>query len=356
MTTTRLSLVAGVAGACLGLAGCCTAVCDAETDLKTWIALQYENCCGQDAPAWDSGLEALGDDYNELFALLMVADSACRNSNADLRREILQSFYDKLTTTAAPGLADGTVVRDGARIANLFPALGFDESISVALRSATPTTPLAPDPANATDCVADSLPEARPSDASPLVTRYQFAPGGRVVLGAGAFNRAHTLRHGELAVAQPDDDGVARTVPVSFKLEFSGNGILTTLTLDPACPFNEVVYADAASGELRMGVRLESDSVYMDRLEWLGTLWMVLPFTIAADGSMTVSTGGLVAGPTVFPVTQQTQAVLLNDPDANPPPLPNNREETCADVNGNGIRDGADEMNNLFSAYRDCDD
>lgn len=145
-------------------------------------------------------------------------------------------------------------------------------------------------------------------------------------------------------------------VPSGFKWELSHGGVSTTVTLDPACPYNEVVYTDADHGIVRMGVVVDGESAVVDRLEWLGTVWVTLPFSVNRDGSIDLGTGGWVGSTSLIPLSDIAIAVLAGDGTTPPASLPNSPAEVCADADGNGIRDGADAMNWPFDYYGDdCD-
>ncbi len=343
-------------------------------DMKVWIAQRYELCCQRSPDSWDSCLDDFGDDYDELYRMLIAANIACRNDNRQLMRQIVDEFYRRLFPDSSGfgyGLVDG-VLQGGRETRNVFPVLDIDGEVRVSAVSA-PATVLVRDIGTLSVHGTCYLPAAAgPASAiikarngfDPLVTvngsgpglpetSYSFA-GGLVGVRARGVTQQHSIQKGTLRIVGLVSGPETRYVPSEFKWELDRNGEATTITLDRACPFNEVVFDDVDSGTLQMGVVIDSELEAAVRIESMGTVWISLPFVVNPDGSLLVGTDGWAGSTEVFPLSGISEAALANPPLNDPPPLPDNREEACDDVNQDGIRDGANALINLFE-LSECD-
>lgn len=375
-TKERIRRICGVLGllACSAwMTGCCDEVCDAIGDLKVWIAQNYAICCQGDPDNWSDCLGGVQDDYNAMYNMLIAANAACRNGDDTLMRQILRDFYERLLGDQNAGYqAIEGPLQAGGDIRNTFAAIDIGAMLNVNAATGSAFSSLT----SLNTMIVDSdlyLSEAAGPAASikkaqsgndPLIalgdpqpsylqTTYSFT-GGSLSVQVDGVTQTHSLNKGVLRYAEVPHGQTSRLVPTSFKWELSRNGTATTLTLDKACPYNEVVFLDATHGSIRVGVTIDSEAEAANRLEWLGALWVTLPFEIVPNGSMLIGTGGWEDARVVLPVSDMSEAVLVGNPAGNPPPLPNNREEACADVDGDGVRDGANELINLFT-LGDCD-
>ncbi len=364
----------GLAACTLWMTGCCDEVCNAIDDLKVWIAQNYASCCQDDPGNWSTCLGVMRGDYNEMYRMLVAANIACRNGDEILMRQILRDFYERLLGSqggAGYGMIDGPLL-SGSDIRNTFAAVDLGAMVNISATTGSASNSLVGIDTVYVDTdlylsaaagPAAGIKKAQAGDepllalggpqASYLQTSYSFA-GGSLAVQVGGVSQTHLLRKGVLRYAEIPHGDSFRFVPTNFKWELTRNGEATTFALDKACPYNEVVFFDAGRGSLRMGVTVDSESRAANRLEWLGTIWVTLPFELGADGSMMIDTGGWEDARVLLPVSDTTDSVLAGLPADEPPPLPNNRDEACADVNQDGIRDGANELINLFD-IRDCE-
>ena len=368
----------GLAVSSLLMAGCREEDCSALDDLKVWQGQRYEWCCQRGPSDWGGSLGETQKTYNQMYRLLFSARIAGRGGDDLMKRQMLEEFYHILVGRATHGLGyfaiDGPLL-SGGDIRNVFAVLEPGDELQIRAISGPPMEALSAVPMMMVGSSAYLQAAVGPAmtikknvsgldpsvvmldaGAVSLETTYSFA-GGSVGVRAGAASQTHTITKGVLRIAEIPDGNASRLVPTDFKWDLSRRGVSTTITLDKACPYNEVIYADEDYGVVRMGVIVDGASDLVDRLEWLGTVWISLPFEVNADGSLLITTGGWSGASGVLPVSNVGLSVLSRDALGGGQTLPNNLEEACADGDGNGIRDGADALINIFDILGndDCD-
>ena len=342
--------------------------------MKVWLAQQYAICCQQPSDDWGGCIDDMGDDYNDLYNMLIAADIACRNNNRELMRQILEEFYRRLFGDRGGqgyGLIEGDLLGGGG-IQNVFPVFDIDGEVRisavstpsldsvrrVATLSVHGTSYFAEAAGPASTMIKaqngfDPLVTVNPTDSGLAESSYSF-DGGVVGVRMQGVTQQHAIQKGIFRYVEIVDGPEMRCVPSEFKWELDRNGEATTVTLDKACPFNEVVFESADSGVLQMGVVIDSESEFATRIEAMGTVWITLPFIVNPDGSFLVGSDGWVGATGLFPLSEVSEGALVGPGGGNPPPPPNGRDEACADADGDGVRDGANELINLFD-LSDCD-
>lgn len=374
MKTKRFATVALIATTLVALSGCCDGVCDAYDDLKADIANNYEVCCqtttGDD---WSSCIQDAYARHTQLRDTLLAAETACRNDDNDLMREILEDFYNILRPRLVEAIGP-TGLNRGSPIANTFIIFKPSDQVDLILPTAPSTTTLLSMqtmrvneiryPLSSAGIAIEAETKLSTDGTPPLTVNepqdtyiadiYQFDQSGAVHVLAGSYDRTLTVSKGSLTVVDLSDAQGARLVPTAMKLVLSGDGISATLALDPTCPYNELSLNANGHGWLGVGVDLTSNSQALHRLDMLGTFWMHLPVRQLSNNSLIFDTDGWAVGTSVFPLQPATIAIAtgqshaLND-------LPDGQAEVCVDTNGNSTRDGADAIINNYDQYTDCD-
>ncbi len=361
------------AGICLGLAGCCDDVCDAYGDLKVDIANNYAVCCqtGTDDD-WNECIQDAQERHNELRDTLIAAEAACRNNQNDLAEELLRDFYELLRGRITEAVGP-VALRSGNAIVNTFVILEPTDLIDFAMTAEFSTSSIQKIQPFLVDGVRYSAESAGiaieaatlySDDGNPPVSSiepfteatanlYRFHSSGQISVSTDPYDRTLSVIKGDLTITDYSADGVTRLVPTNFAMILQGDGMTVTLTLDQTSPYNELVLDDTGNGYLGLTVSLNSQSQGLNRLNNLGSFWMILPASQNTQGDLTFNTNGWTIGTDIFPLQPATLAVTTGQT-GELPSLPNGREESCADVDGNGIRDGADELINNYDNLTDC--
>ena len=370
-TRMRCFSITVVAGTSLLLGGCCEEVCDALNDLNAHIAFQYAACCQAGGDTWGTCVTNAASQTNQLRAILVQAETACRNGQRDLARQLLREFYQLLRGQIAVAIGPSQL-RDGS-IRNTYRVLHPDELISIQLAATPIGTTTTSVPTMSVDGVsylsAASGPAVQafimlnPSGAVPVAVAEPEPVGGRVVshfaistgairVDLGLVDETMTIDGGTASFVSIGSDG--RVVPTAFSLDLQNAGMKLGVRLEPSCPHNGLWLDENGEGHFRAAVSFQTSSEALFRLNELGPFWMEVPVSRdAATGVLTFSTGGLVSGTMVFPVQESTMSIVLGQ--VGTLTVPNGQAESCADADNNGIRDGADELININNMHAsDC--
>lgn len=362
-----------IAGTSLLLGGCCDEVCDALDDMNAHIAFQYAACCQAGGDTWGTCVTNAAGQTNQLRAILIQAETACRNGQRDLARQLLREFYQLLRGQITEVIGPGQQVPRGDSIFNTYKAMHPDELIAIDLTGTPTGTTTISVPTMSVGGVsylnAASGPAVQafimlnPSDPAPIAVAEPEPVGGRVVshyaisagtigVDLGVVDETMTIDGGTASFVSIGSDG--RMVPTAFSLDLQNSTMKLGIRLDPSCPYNGLWLDANGEGHFRAAVSFQTSREELFRLVHLGPFWMEVPVSKSAStGVLTFSTGGLVSGTAVFPVQESTLSVLQGQ--AGTAGLPNGQAESCADADNNGIRDGADELININNMHAsDC--
>ncbi len=368
-----LSLFAGVVFAA---GGGKDEICQTERDLLANVANGYGLCCQElfDDRAWGDCVQSANMRNKRLHGLISIANKPEMEKRIGIKKgESLRAFYDLLRGRLVEAIGP-TVLRSGNPIANTFVILEPTDQISVSMSAAlTGTNPVKTQPmlvngelysaeSGGVAIEAQTLMSADGSVPSasmlPVINtiaeQYQFDQSGSIEVLTGPYDQTLSVMKGRLTITELVAEGQSKLVPTDMVLILQGGGIDVTLTLDETCPYNELVLDANGDGYLGMAVSLNSASSVLARVSQLGSFWMVLPVSQDAFGGLVFDTAGWSIGTEVFPIQPATMAIVMGQTGASNG-LPNGREESCADTDGNGIRDGADEIINIYDTYDACD-
>ncbi len=351
-------------------------ICQAERDLWANIANGYGLCC-QESPddrSWGDRVQSAHVRNERLRWLISVARMPGMEKQIGIEKgESLRAFYDLLHGRLVEAIGP-TGNKPGNSIANTFAILEPTDLISVALSAVlTDTNPAKAQPmlvngdlyssesagvaieAQTLMSVDGSAPSASILPViNTVADQYQFDSTGSLSVLTGPYEWTLGVAKGRLTVTELLSGDLSKLVPTDMVLTLQGDGITATLTLDETCPYNELVLDVNGDGYLGMAVSLSSESDALARVSQLGSFWMVLPVSQDAAGGLVFDTAGWSIGTEIFPIQPATMAIVMGETGASND-LPNGRDESCADADGNDIRDGADEILNLYDNLSDCD-
>lgn len=361
-------------GAVFGLSGCCDDVCDAADDLKANVAAGYAICCQTESEeaGWSDCVQDANSRNQDMRDTLLAAQAACENGDNDLMEELLRDFYQILRGRIVEAVGP-TALRSGNPIANTYVILEPTDQISIAftalstISSVVKTQPMLVNgelyTAESGGVAIEAQTLLSVDGVAPAASilpvmnmdaqQYQFDPSGSITVLAGPFERTLGVVKGRLTITELLSGDQSKLVPTDMVLTLQGDGITTTLTLEETCPYNELVLDANGDGYLGMAVSLSSASEALTRISQLGAFWMMLPVSEDVTGQLVFDTSGWSIGTEVFPIQPATMAIALGQT-GNAGSLPNGRDESCADADGNGIRDGADEIINIYDNLGGC--
>ncbi len=361
MNTPVAALVLTTVGAAWSMIAqsCCERhACENMRFLNGQIGLNYAICCHRSNPAHrDSCLNEVRQKVNDTLGLIQAAKTACDNNDDALIRDLLNKIRDKWLPKI--GLSAT------GRVENQMVALGQHDWLDL---STTLTRPAQDGCKPVTLAIVSSdviNPEATGQAAENVATASQSSGAVAAVVTSNAaesytactFNlpdgTTFALRFGDvwnglslsgsLAIAQtatfPATGQANVGVPTAVNFTASYLGDKAALELDKTCPYNALRVDSSGNGTLGVALKLSSSSPSLAGFPQVGaTIYFSLPVHMSADWtSLAIATDRNAPGETYTPTNHD---VLIA---ADTPPHPGIATDPCADNDGNGIRDGADE-------------
>lgn len=337
------------------LSDCCRRhYCDAVRELRPQIASAYSSCCqNPDATARQACLSEVGRKIQEALTLATAAREACQSGNDDLARDIAKQIRDlfkpKVSLSSTGMVRNSWVVfgnRDylGGKIACCVPPGSVCMPITVSEVGGRTFNPEATgkaveDAASTGGSQAVTVVPASAPNAVQSCT-YRIADPARLAIRFGAPEVKGVISGSfELADLRSAPNGKS-ALPTAFDMTLKVAGAVITLTLDKSSPYNQLL--TGADGHGTLGVALTIDSKSRDLASNVfmgGTFYFALPVRVSDDfRCVTLAFDPARPGSELTPVDP---SLLLA---ADGPITPRISDTPCADDDGNGIRDGADEV------------
>jgi len=351
-------------------------ICQAKRDLLTNVANGY-GLCDQgelDDRSWGDCVQSANARNQRLRGLISFANMPGMEKRIGIEQgESIRAFYDLLRGRLVEMIGP-TGFETGNSIANTFVIFEPTDQISVALSAVlSASNPVKAQPMLVNGALYSSESAGVAIEAQTMMSvdgsapsasilpvintvadQYQFDQSGAIEVLTGPFDRTLSVMKGRLTITELVSGDQSKRVPTDMVLMLQGSGISATLTLDETCPYNELSLDMNGEGYLGMAVSLSSESDALARVSQLGSFWMVLPVSQDASGGLVFDTAGWSIGTEVFPIQPATMSIVMGQTGASND-LPNEREESCADSDGNGIRDGADAIINIYDTFDACD-
>ncbi|MCC6229419.1 MAG: hypothetical protein IT432_09350 [Phycisphaerales bacterium] len=358
-TSIALGVLALLGGFTLHAETCCEKdLCSNVRFLQSQIARSYQRCCNLPADQQDTCLISTNDKIMQTEQLILAAKIACDNGDDELARDIIRQLKD-LWLPKPKATASGAVL-------NEMIALGKRDWVNLDMAMARSPAPCQPVTvgivdgqvvnAEATGAATEETPEAVTSGAGlatvvpstgplPMLTcEYQVPAGTSMGIRFGEefpnLGMVGSISIVKLATAFPES-GVAKVGPptnVHFQVSALWGASLA-LDLDKSSAYNKLEVDSAGNGTLGVALNLTSTNLYLSGLVQVGsTIYFTFQVTVAADWStIRIHADPTMPGNTITPTFPEVLAV---DDIHGAQPAGGDR---CADENGSGIPDGADE-------------
>jgi hypothetical protein len=369
-TSIALGVFALLGGFTLQAESCCEKdLCSNTRFLQSMIVRSYQRCCNLPPDQQNTCLISTNDKIMETEQLILSAKIACDNGDDELARDIIKQLRD-LWAPKPKASASGAVL-------NEMIALGKRDWVNLDVtmeRSPSPCQPVTVGivdgqvvNAEATGAATEETPEAVTNGAGfatvvpstgpqPMLScEYQVPAGTSMGIRFGEefpnLGMVGSISIVKLATAFPEG-GVAKVgLPTNVHFQVSALlGASLALDLDKASPYNKLEVDSTGNGTLGVALKLSSSNRYLSGLVQVGsTIYFTFPVTVAADWS----TIRLHADPTMpgNTITPTFPEILAVDDIHGTRPAGGDR---CADEDGNGIPDGADQEIAAMNAVLGC--
>lgn len=361
-TTAVLLLSAcGLSWSTLASSCCERHACEDLRFLSGMIAADYAKCCQKPTATEQTAcLDETWSKVNATEVLILSAKIACDNNDdaaiRDLVKQIREIWVPKILKSAS-GRVENQMIALGqhdwlnlkATLAR--PAQDGCKPVTLALVSTEVLNPEAV--GKAADAVSLAMPTGAPVPAAVITANtgpsytactFDLPPATSFAMKFGDVWSGIGLS-GSMAIAQTATFPVAGAgqatvgVPTALSFSLSYLGEKANLDLDKTCPYNTLSVDANGNGTLGVALTLTSGSHSLAGLIQVGgTIYFSLPVHMSADwAKLEIRTDKTAPGETYTPTNHD---VLVG---ADTPPHPGVTNTPCADADGNGIRDGADE-------------
>lgn len=369
MRKSKMLVTAGLLVTCsvwaATLQSCCQQrTCENLRTLSAAIARDYAQCC--QATDTQACLTATRAKEGEMHSLILQAQIACQNSDDTLLRDTIKKIRDLYATSI--------ILNPEGKVENSLVSLGHNDWIAlditlprlvnacVPVTSAIGATGIIN--AEATGTAAESTVVGVETQTAVVVPasstfalsscQYEIPQGATLDLRYGTeyhdigLSGSMSIAQTGVAIPAGGTADVGLPTKVSLKAKYLGQEL--TFELDKTCPFNTLRVN--ANGDGYLGVALKSDTNSSELLGIIqvgATLYFTFPVHVSADFStLRIHATAAVHGDEITPTNRD---VLLG---ADTPPHPVITSNPCADADGNGIRDGADEAINAMLQVSGC--
>ena len=366
-----VSLVLLLGGCTVAPQSCCEQhTCENLRVLKTSIAAGYARCCQQEGPTRAECLNKVGNSTQSILALILQAQIACQSGDAELARDILRAIKEALRIIAGATAFQSIDKVDG-QVENSVALMGKRDWISLSA-----TLPRGDGSACKSETVAVVGTMTVNAEAAGTTTELLDAgagiPTAALVIPAEAANALvscefafpidtpTTIRFGQTLTATvngtlnlaplPAQQGVTSALPTGVDLRIRCLGQTVTATLDQTSPFNRLEVDAEGVGYLGLALRLDSKSSGLSGSVYVGeTFYVRFPVSVGANWSSIR-----------FNLSEQMQGALYTPTSARTLAAADGEShvaiggDPCADIDGNGIRDGADEVLRAISITSEC--
>lgn len=370
-TTIALGVLALLGGFTLQAESCCEKdLCSNTRFLQSMIARSYSKCCNMPADQQDACLITQESKTIETEQLILAAKIACDNGDDELARDIIRQLRD-LWAPKPKATENGAVL-------NEMIALGKRDWVNLDMTMARSPAPCQPVTvgivdgqvvnAEATGAATEETPEAVTSGAGlatvvpstgpqPMLScEYQVPAGTSMGIRFGEefpnLGMVGSISIVKLATAFPES-GVAKVgLPTNVHFQVSALwGASLAFDLDRASPYNKLEVDSSGNGTLGVALKLTSTNRYLTGLVQVGsTIYFTFPVSVATDWStIRIHADPTMPGNTITPTFPEILAV---DDIHGTRPAGGDR---CADEDGNGIPDGADQEIAAMNTVLGCD-
>ncbi len=337
---------------------------------KVMIATGYAQCCQQEGQERSACLSALSGKTATLHSLILQAQIACQQGDVEWARDLVRQIKELLKGIGEVVAVQSIQQVDGVP-ENTIPLLGEGDWIS--LSATLPRRAGAPGRSQATATVGGArvLAEAAggtaelQGDAAAAATIVPSGGDGALVAYDHDFPTDSTITirtsgqsfqgtiNGAITLAPLEAvAGALRAVPTDVSWRVRSGPATVTLTLDRTSPFN-LLKADAnGQGTLEVVLLVDSKSAALAPSLYMGERYYFrFPVQVGAGlSNIQFSLTSEMPGSGYAPAS----AMALNAADGNSTaPIGG---DVCADVDGNHIRDGADEVIRVINLTSGCPD
>lgn len=349
---------------------CMSHACENMRFLNAQIAAGYARCCQKPPEVQETCFDELDTKLDETFALILQAKIACDSSDTDLLRETIKKMRDlwlpKIAKSETTGAMNEMTAFGHADWVNLDVTLprnpGSCKSVTVAVVDSKAVNAEATGKATesagsgmagtGTDValvVTAESPQAYTSCEFTIPDQTTFSMRfGTELTGLGL---AGSVSIAQTSESFPASGSAAVGLPTDMSLKANYLGNVLRLELDKTSPFNTLEVDANGDGRLGVALTLSSDSINLIGFVQVGsTIYFNFPVHVDAGfGSLRIHSTPATPGDTITP----TDPIILLGADTTPHPgIANDR---CADADGNGIRDGADEVIWAQSSLSGCE-
>lgn len=370
-TSVSLGVLALLGGFTLQAESCCEKdLCSNTRFLQSMIARSYNECCSYPADDQQACFVAQESKIMETEQLILSAKIACDNGDDELARDIIRQLRD-LWAPKPKATESGTVLNEMIALGKR-DWVNLDMTMERSPSACQPVTVGIVDGqvvnAEATGAATEETPEAVTNGAGlatvvpstgpqPMLScEYQVPAGTSMGIRFGEefpnLGMVGSISIVKLATAFPES-GLAKVgLPTNVHFQVSALwGASLALDLDKASPYNKLEVDPSGNGTLGVALKLTSTNRYLTGLVQVGsTIYFTFPVTIAADWStIRIHADPTMPGNTITPAFPEILAV---DDIHGTRPAGGDR---CADEDGNGIPDGADQEIAAMNAVLGCD-
>lgn len=358
-TSASLGVLALLGGFSLQAQSCCESnMCSNVRFLQSQIARSHTHCCNEPPAEQQACFVSHEEKITQTEQLILSAKIACDNGDDELARDIIKQLRD-LWLPKPKATESGAVL-------NEMIALGKRDWVNLDMTMARSPAPCQPVTvgivdgqvvnAEATGAATEETPEAVANGAGlatvvpstgpqpMLACEYQVPAGTSMGIRFGEefpnLGVVGSISIVKLATAFPE--GVVAKVGLPTNVHFQVSalwGASLALDLDKSSAYNKLEVDSTGNGTLGVALKLSSSNRYLSGLVQVGsTIYFTFPITVAADWStIRIHADPTMPGNTITPTFPEILAV-----DDIHGALPAGGDR-CADENGNGIPDGADE-------------
>lgn len=371
--TLTIVAIAVVLGGWSSLAqSCCERnMCNNMRVVKTAVAAGYATCCQREGDARATCLNNLGTNTQTLLGQVLAAQVACQNGDDALLRDIIRDMKDTIKRLLEKN-AFQAIAQNGTRVENSIVGFGRRDWIELSATLSLPagqscktqTVALVGDKVvnpEATGKVSEleaengqgaSLALVIPADAANALVscQYQFPNNTPVSVRFGE-EFSGTINGTISLAALSTTNGTYLALPTGAELKVGASGQSITLTLDKTSPYNKLEADANGTGFIGMALTVDSKSSSLAGCIYMGeTFYFRLPVQVAPQwSSVSIHLTRTMQGHQYTPVADlvltaaEGVSTLISLP-----------TDPCVDTDGNGIRDGADEVNKAIDQTSEC--
>ncbi len=332
---------------CLCITGCCRRhYCEGLRQWRAQVAVGFEDCCRKPTEAERQAcLSAFGEKVQSALALDSSVRMACDDGNAAEARGFVKQFRTLFppriisvpAPAAEPGKTDGkpTVVNTGV-------VFGEHDWIEAGVKGAGVDLKLA----EGAECKP-----ATDADATGGGGTFSLADRSTMNVRFGADPAVPLALSGTLTLSDLHrSDRGKSAVPTALDFKLTAVGADLALTLDKSSPYNRLVTDAKGIGTLAFAATIDSPAPGLAPCWYMGaTLYFVLPVRVSEDfRTLTLTMSKQEPASEYTPV----EPWVLRAADGRWKGKITNTPQ--ADTDGDGIRDGANEL--IYAVWHEMAD